>query len=175
MNTRVAYAYICTALIFIGAWFPEETCRCEVPGHWECKSSSCANEARAHSKEFKHAIICKDTSWAFTTLNALRSFLFPYLAFESERSASLRQAVERLNVTQKDRVEASRLMEAEGFKCVAWVQAWVPLEEQHPRYVDCKRRTVAAARCIAQRVRLQVSVDDRTIDSIFSVQESACQ
>jgi len=75
----VGLALILIALMLISAWFGEETCRCEVPGHWECKGSTCAQDAVAHLKEYKHAVTCRRTDWASNALVTVFSFLLPDL------------------------------------------------------------------------------------------------
>lgn len=78
-------ACIGIALMLISNWFPEYTCRCEVPGHWECKSASCTKEMNAHLREYGHAIRCRRTDWAATVLTSVLSPFLPQLRDDTRK------------------------------------------------------------------------------------------
>jgi hypothetical protein len=89
---------------------------------------------------------------------------------------ALRESVASMRLVNRERAEAARVMGESGFRCNL-NRTYVPPTMGAPAgqvsLMNCTR-TVAEPRCTAQRVSLKMSLDERVVESIASLEERAC-
>ena len=71
----IGLALLGMILMFIGSFTVEWTCKCNVPGHFECKGATCDAEARAHFDATRHSISCARSDWPMRIPVAVLDFV----------------------------------------------------------------------------------------------------
>ncbi|PPC93174.1 MAG: hypothetical protein CTY33_09220 [Methylotenera sp.] len=64
----VSFALFGMALMLIGTFTIEWSCKCNVPNHWQCAGDNCMAESERHFDQFHHNTNCHRTDWPMVIL-----------------------------------------------------------------------------------------------------------